>query len=237
MELEKSRVVMLPTNKSYIYLKPDHKTLGKYKPNLPLRKKKEGLYPQHLYLICDEEIEPGDWFLWKDEIHQYHSDVGYGMKTLTDMCDDQSLILNYSNYRGKIVATTDPVLQNFHIHYGSGKYHDDEPVMMKSFLDRPIVPQIPQDFIEKYCKKNGIGEVLVEFDEKWQDTVYDQPDIYLGSTIKTDSNNIITTHSIQSSWNREEVIHLLKRITVAANMDDEKDFTFEKADKWIKENL
>lgn len=59
-----------------------------------------------------KELNVGDVFLWvsgmtgKHEIHTFHSDVGYGIKTFTDYNekDGSSEIVNWSGLCGVIVC-------------------------------------------------------------------------------------------------------------------------------------
>lgn len=56
------------------------------------------------------KLKRGDFFFWisgqsgKFEIHQFHSDAGYGVKTFTDYNekDGSSLIVNWSGVYGKV---------------------------------------------------------------------------------------------------------------------------------------
>jgi hypothetical protein len=55
------------------------------------------------------KLKRGDFFFWvsgsgKFEIHQFHSDAGYGVKTFTDYeeKDGSSLLVNWSGVYGKI---------------------------------------------------------------------------------------------------------------------------------------
>lgn len=59
-------------------------------------------------LINKSSLKRGDIFLWKSwthghyEIHQFHSDAGYGAKTFTNYNekDGSSMIVNYSGVFG-----------------------------------------------------------------------------------------------------------------------------------------
>ena len=60
-------------------------------------------------LLLDEEAEISEkpYFIWKDEVHKFHSDSGYGIKTWTDYNeeDGSSLLVNWSNkQKGSIVG-------------------------------------------------------------------------------------------------------------------------------------
>jgi hypothetical protein len=60
----------------------------------------------------DNNLQPGDVFLWQSaltgrmEIHTFHSDKGYGIKTYTEYNekDGSSMVVNHSGVRGKIVV-------------------------------------------------------------------------------------------------------------------------------------
>ena len=68
-------------------------------------------HPQRL-VITEGKPKKGDSFLWVSgltgnaEIHKYHSDAGYGIKTYTmyDEKDNSSLIVNHSGCVGKVIA-------------------------------------------------------------------------------------------------------------------------------------
>lgn len=61
-----------------------------------------------LTIVPADKLTAGDVFLWQSEItgqyeiHAFHSDTGYGVKTFTDYDekDSSSLILNWSGVRG-----------------------------------------------------------------------------------------------------------------------------------------
>jgi len=107
-----------------------------------------GYISKHLYFTSDEEIKKGDWIEEQDTVYQVSKDCNNVWPTSR-----------------KIVATTDKALHNFHIHTGSGKYWEDEPTIMKSDLSKPMVYDIPQQFIEDYCEKGGIDEVYLETEQ------------------------------------------------------------------------
>lgn len=102
--------------------------------------------PQHLYITTDEEIKEGDWFL--------HPKYEKGIKTGLEVRKaDSSYFGGYGydwEFCRKIIATTD---SNLGI-----TDHRISPV--PNFVD---FPQIPQSFIEDYCKAGGIDKVLVEY--------------------------------------------------------------------------
>lgn len=91
---------------------------------------------QHLYITTDEEINEGDWFYYNHNggvIGQYKKGMG--------------------EIDGKIIATTDPKLII--------KTTRLEKITNPGVYEKQL-PQIPQSFIEEFCKAGGIDEVLVE---------------------------------------------------------------------------
>ena len=98
-------------------------------------------------------------------------------------------------------------------------------------------PQIPQSFIEEYCKAGGIDKVLVEMTgtewkehtKIWMESMGDDPeDFEKKSELKTDSNNCIIIHPV------EEKMYSRKDMEDAFHAGSLLDIPF---DKWIKENL
>jgi len=114
---------------------------------------------QHLYVLSNDTIEgwkDKDWFIWKNELHQFHSDAGYGIKTYTDFNDKDgsSVIVNVSNISGKIIGTTNP---DFTL-----------PILAPSFI---------QKFVTIYNKSIGVIDVMVEYTydiHKYSVTHYDR---------------------------------------------------------------
>lgn len=59
-----------------------------------------------------KKLKKGDVFLWRSgatgryEIHTFHSDVGYGIKTFTDYNEENgsSTLVNWSGVCGKLVG-------------------------------------------------------------------------------------------------------------------------------------
>ena len=93
----------------------------------------------HLYILSKAELQKGDWFIWQSgmtgdrELHQFHSDAGYGIKTYTeyDPKNESSLIVNWSGRLGKVEAATDPLVSEFHIQ----KRSQISKLFLKEFID------------------------------------------------------------------------------------------------------
>lgn len=180
---------------------------------------------QHLYITSDERIEEGNYVLSTKYNEGYNIQVvpQYSVKSYNDS----------THYR-KIVATTDKSL-------GLG----DE------FGGWYPLPQIPQQFIEEYCKAGGIDEVLVEYKENNNPNLWGQ-DIGLATLVlKLDQNNCVITHLVESKlYTSEEVLlfgeylmklnnNIIKKKTKLKPLDGITGPKLVKdlLDNWIKENL
>lgn len=167
---------------------------------------------QHLYITSDEEIEKGCWIYHlsrKEVFRVHHFDSSNNSKTIVTSDKDFLELPNrfievlVSDCK-KITATTNSSLN---------------------------LPQIPQQFIEKfieeYNKGNVIKKVEVEYNEKGV--------IQRGRG----GERTITIRKIKESWSREEVIELLHK-SLDANIvfnDKFNKIFHEQLDKWIEENL
>lgn len=168
---------------------------------------------KEIYITSDEEIKEGDWVLntSSNEIYQ---------------CNDASKSNQYKHNK-KIIATTDKSL-NIDISSEFQKKH-----YIKEFK---YLPQLSQEFIEKYIKEynkgNIITDILVEYAQDLNSVKKISNDLQTWNyKLKISKDNTITIHPIKESYNREEVIELLYKSRF------HKDSSDEKFDNWIKDNL
>ena len=182
--------------------------------------------PQHLYVLSDDEIKEGDW---------YHNSIDNSIKQASNW-------IYVSNCK-KIIATT-----NDKISINLGKEYHESPIRGGQMYTRLCpYPQIQQSFIEYYIEQYNKGNIITEVDVEMK---------YLGKSIigvtpagvptyinegysTTEPyvylDNTINVFSIKTSWNREEVINLIKDFA-----GDKFEFTGkleEVVDKWIEQNL
>ena len=174
----KKELLMLPTNnKSNLKLGNNNllvnNTLG-YDSNFT---------NQHLYVLSDEEIKEGDWYLSFD-IHG-----NYGKPISADYNKTNEFSLKpYSNYCKKIITTTDKSLMKIDV-------------------------ELPQSFIEKYVeeyyKGNKINFIPVEYyteikdDEKIPFIIFnDKKEISIGSQSNLVLIDLINENNINKtlSW-------------------------------------
>lgn len=228
MELKKAKVIMLPTeDKSIIY----YTKIGGIKQHFYTQKlglkAPEG--NQHLYIITDDEIKEGDWVISLQD-----KDIWRAKSNL-------DVLNKLAEARGdwfKLIATTDRSL-----------------LIWKDINDKErgktYLPQPSQSFIEEYCAKGGIDEVMVEytgtqwynkrFGGTWQPFPDEQATIKR-NIVKINSNNEITIHPIKSSWTKDEVEHLILEIVKDISYGKNElilhySGDFKDAKKWIKQNL
>jgi hypothetical protein len=227
-QLKRHQVHGLPTEESLIC-----KTNGKlyYYPQENWFTRSTDTNPQHLYITTDEEIKEGDWYLatifghGTEEVKPLQWSVG------TKPCGEQPM-------GRKIIASTDPKL------FKDG----DAGIIDHAFKEGML--NIPQSFIEEYCKSGGIDEVLVEMEcPQCQDWGYvsecrkecNQKFIQL----KVDPiHNTITTHLIVEKMYSIEDLYMSASFVVkliAANRGNSewnmKTTPKMIIDQWIKENL
>jgi hypothetical protein len=133
----------------------------------------------HLYITTDEEIKEGDW-IYETDLNT----INQAGKNYKPNDNDR-----------KIIATTDPKLlsrKGQEIKEVQEKLN--EPFPLSVMKNNWYLPQIPQSFIEEYCKAGGIDKVMVEVEEIIvQDAFKRRPD-YNTYRPKTDSNNCIIIH-------------------------------------------
>lgn len=172
-----------------------HKMFGDFAPVNPY---------QHFYILSDEEIKEGDWFIGSNNIIRQCTDT---TNDTIRYVESNQRCFNYKVHCKKVIATTDnylerPIGKVFKIegHYG-----------FKTL--RPF--EVPQSFIthyiSEYNKGNVITKVMVEYvnssNEEWDEDT--QSFWSKGFDLKINSDNTINIKSVKDSWSREEVEALL----------------------------
>lgn len=184
MGLKKAKVIMLPTQDSTNIREYGNKQGILYLPTiLKQGHLLDGVYCKHLYITTGDEIKDGDWFI-HDGYIENDPRTGYELKQASNNFE-----INYYKHNcQKIIATTDPkITADF------------------STPGTTFVPQIPQAFIEGYCRKGGIDEVEVEYENGY---INNKP--VSNGMLKVNSNNEIAINPAKTSWTREEVEDLTR---------------------------
>ena len=253
---KKCKVVMLPTNQKVINTKEYQLLLSNslfWTSKIEIKRYTEGWFflnnssdpnscaitipnvenfkHQHLYIISDDEIKEGDWFI--NDLNQIkkctsrdtegYIDFEGGFNTKPSSCK-------------KIIAATDSSLWR-----PSHKYASD--VIL---LPQPS-QQFIEKFIEEYNRGNVITDVLVEYnynpdlDNNWDLTKTNdifkfntkkEFNDYVNSVKINPKDNTITIKKVKDSWNREEVENL-----IYSAMKDRCYTTVSEWRKWLEENL
>ena len=207
-QFKRVQVIMLPTDKGTIVKKNITNELKLSSLNNPLL-----WIPQHLYIISDDKIKKDDYYiLFTDKALTVLKCTGDG---------------DYFNCK-KIIATTDTSLTI---------KHKCSPYLRDWNLPQPS-QQFIEKFIEEYNKGNIITDVLVEY-ETLKTTAnnkhFGEGHIYsITNKLKINpKDNTITIKKLKDSWNKEEIIKLIKSFAnnyqYASN-----DIGY---NKWIEENL
>ena len=223
MSFKKTKVVMLSTNEKAKFNDLVIHPIGGLLVQFKFQNCTE--VAQHLYFLSDEEIKEGDWGISKlNEIVQFKK--------------------NYeSTLYKKIIATTDKSLSKT-IKSSYVQFGDNVEETRIEFLPQPSQSFI-EKFVEEYNKGNVITEVMVEYETITKR--YGSCSIGEGVTmnveqLKVSKDNTITIRKVKDSWNRDEVIELLKSReshidchTYSKQFIDKQDYR--ELDKWIQENL
>ena len=194
----------------------------------------------HLYILSNDEIKYGDWFI---ELDLNGKRSSYSNKPyLCDIGNTGGFILtkNDGNFPfpencRKIIATTDSSLV-----INNGTFDDGTGTQLP--LLNTFLPQIPKSFIEKYItehnKGNVISKVLVEVENDYEEP---QGDYF---RIKLSQNNEISILTEQKQvFSREEVVDMLLTykcdLLVELNRCRKSGESFQKqfTDNWIQQNL
>lgn len=191
---KKCEVVMLPTNQ-----KATINMLLLYYNNLTVVSKeqshvetllKAGYIPQHLYILSDDEIKEGDWFMSLFNGYPLQNVKG-GFKEYPDTSKCK-----------KIIASTDSSLL----------IESDEK------FSKHIIASIPESFIKHYVyefnKGNKIEKAMVEYETVWTENtdrnIPTKSDLFIVLKVyKINSDNTISIKFIKNNWTREEVEMLL----------------------------
>ena len=206
---KKAKVVILPSN--------EESNIQQNKFNKLFFSEQKKSYSdtinQHLYIISDDEIKEGDWYIAEGKI--YRAIVNHMPKL-------------YKHPHKKIITTTDESLR---ISY---KENNHQPLSSNNYtLPKPSDSFIKK-YIEEYNKDNIITDVLVEYkfnDFKFMATLCTTKE--KESILKINpKDNTITIKKVKDSYTREEVENL-----IYSAMKDRCYTTVAEWQKWIEENL
>jgi hypothetical protein len=232
---KKAKVIMLPTNKP-----SKLGDLVTYQGYSLAKVTKEGVNPKNttvqfwnLYIISDDEIKEGDWCLF-NELEVVKCTYSKNGEFLFSGPLTSSSNHHFSYFK-KIITTTNTTLKIDNPNYDIGRL---------AYIN---LPQPSQQFIEKYIeeynKSNIITNVLVEYElisneEYFGNTVNPDDDVpYFNERLKINpKDNTITIRKVKDSWNRGEVIILLKKV-LAESKEQYSLLDRVGINKWIEENL
>lgn len=226
---EKAQVIMLPTDKAcegcvirYDRLTPHYMVRNITYQTQEWLKQENNRSSHHLYIVTDDEIKEGDWclFFWDGNKEGELGQIGSKPQ---QYFPENGHTLN-KNLR-KIIATTDPNLQ----------------ANVGGYMLTQKLPQIPQSFIEEYCRKGGIDEVDVEYGKYRDGNFINDGKTHAFTTLlrpKVNSDNTINIHLVKDTYTREEV----EQLCVSAYADGfyegtKKDSPCKDPVFWLRENL
>lgn len=193
------------------------------------------LQPQHLYILSDEELKEGDWFIQYDSALAPNKITEYHLEIIKDG-------IHGKDWK-KIIATTDRSLV---------------VNVSKSLGVTRELPNIPlkfvKQYIEKYNQRKQIKKVLVEYVDDYskndQLIIMENEGIDIRSPyqkIKIHENNYVSVKPKKiKKYKRKEVIKIMKKFkeetelfsTSSIVKENKSVMTIEQIEnKWIEENL
>jgi len=200
---KKCQVVMLSTEKASKIVLQGYKGLGGLLFSNNQYIKSSNYQPQHLYILSDEEIKEGDWYLADERISKSELKPIWVVRK----CDNitNGWLESNSNpgqgdnpdWSKKIIATTD-------IPLGTSEYSEKYRESYFNPLPQPS-PEFITKYIEEYNKGNVITDIMVEYilNETGNYRQFDDtPE--LKEKLKTDSNNCITITKVRDWLNIQQ---------------------------------
>ena len=131
---------------------------------------------QHLYVISDEEVKEGDWYL----VEPFGKGTGYIPQSLAKLgIGEENDVIKFE--AKKVIATTDPQL----MHSGD-------------IVDYKGLPTVPQSFIENYCK-NPSEEVFLEYFISSLDNINEN------TVLRVQENQVFPVELKQQIYSRAEL--------------------------------
>ena len=166
------------------------------------------IIPQHLYILSNEEIKEGDWYI---------DDINTIRQSITSDKDYWAVRQDYK----KIIATTNTSL---YVPITQDKPFDELPQPSDSFIKK---------YIEEYNKGNVITKVLVEYEIG--KSYSGNSGLEVKQWLKVDSNNTITIKKVEPElYTREQVEQYI--INVYRDIYPDRHWE-NKAWDWINKNL
>jgi len=126
--------------------------------------------PQHLYLLSNEQINEGDYFIWKEKICK--ASVNTNSDSVWSKDFPEGVYSYVQKDCKKIVASTDSSLtvemigsQILDRNKSCEDYGFKSGVGLLSHVRVESLPKLPEDFIKKYVESNGkMDKILVEYE-------------------------------------------------------------------------
>lgn len=179
------------------------------------------IMPQHLYILSDEEIKHGDWFV-------NLGSGGHLKVAIYQANSENSKAINEFKFPEikKIIATTDTELTSKSvINTIDGDYH------------HTIMPTIPQHIIEAYVKK-PFDKVMVEYPKDWKviDSRYPSP---VHPKLNQDGTLAVSLVEEKSELDKckESLWYFMTNYATIDGKPFKTSMSEEEFNKWIKENL
>jgi len=230
METRKCKVVMLATDDDCnLTLGLNNLLVHHNYTRSAIQNRNEDYINQHLYILSDEEIKEGDWFVCLNAKVLQAKQITKSGDILPTESWGAAMSFFPPRECKKIISTTDFLL---------GKPYSKDNMLMSSRLPQPS-QSFTKKYVTEYNKDNIITEVLVEYENvnttKKEDYQYIQGK---GSNLnyiykpKLTKENTITIHPVNKMYSKEEVEVILENYRQYYRRATLK----EELQNWIKEN-
>jgi len=209
---KKCKVVMLPTNQRAVIYSPREGLL------LPTNSVDNSKYTKqyHLYILSDDEIKKGDWVIANYSFNNKSVEQIKSISPNNLFCNIGYELM--TNRCKKIIATTDQSLESDRVDYmtkckpqdcrehNNPNRIDCGECKIRQYLP---LPRPSNEFIQKFCEKGGIREVMVEYEEYVIDTYgWDKS---MGTRLKVAPDNTIFIFPIEEeTFSKQQVIELCR---------------------------
>ena len=194
-QFKRAKVVMLPTNEKTNIINTNQGLLYNSNDYIGIN--------QHLYIISDDEIKEGDWFVRNNEIHQcykiYNDEIEFKTSKNSVYCGTNTLW--DKNYCKKIIATTDTSLY----------IHQKETVSLPERVF--YLPQPSQQFIEKYIEEYNKGNIITDILIEYEYLLDDKSVLPYWNLKVNPKDNTITIKKLKEIYTKEELCQILEKYT------------------------
>ncbi len=222
-QFKRAKVIMLETNQQSSMFSIDNILYKYYKAQQNVEN--INVKNQHLYIISDDEIKEGDWFIdiTLNNYGELYQSVGCSNNKGYEnwIKSTKNIIKEPKTQCKKIIATTNTSLfPKLHI----GEIVDKS--YPKEFYN--ILPQPSQQFIEKYIESYNKSEIITDVLVEYEYLLDDNTVVPYWKFKVNPKNNTITIKKVKDSYTKEEVLSFGLKCGIAGTLAERNRIDFNK---------